>query len=285
MAEEETFDWTKGEETTTPADGKSEATAVDLDEELFSTELLPDLSGDEIKKQQFRTMPEGEHVVFLKSLDWLNEGKPKFTKVYVKKNDGTIGPVNLGTRSLRATFALPDDKMCTIQDVFVMPPSGGPEYMHAYEHGFGTEKEAHEKGPNEASFNAKKLKYFLTRLGFECDEHGALEPASAKPGNWLRYPGTPVSRLVKLKSRRPNDREYKDKDGVMRKPNMNFNQVDLFSYAYVEPPAEVKVLQLNAEIKAKQKPSTQPTPNGPEQKTEPAAEPVATHGTKKGKKS
>lgn len=266
--ETEEFDYTAADRTTAPASNPIASEEVGDNEEIATSGFRSDASTDQMLKDTFRSPAPGEHIFYIKSLEWDDGGSPIVDKVYVKLTNGEIRPMNCDCRKLKATLAIPGDPNCTMMVWFRLPPS--ESQMEAYEYGF-KDKAAAEKNPRErGGYFAKELRYFLARLGFEFDSQGRLPESAKRLANWKKYPDTDAARLIKAEVVAGKPGEYIDKKTGEKKMGKGFPNIKQMSYAFVPAPPEVAVIQQQVKL-ARQK-ATNPAPVI---KTEPVAEPAA----------
>ncbi len=278
-ATEEGYDYTADDRVAATAVLGSSTNSVGDDEGFIATALRPDVKLEEIEKGSFRFLGPGDHVVYMKDIQWADGGNPVSEKVYVKQTNGTVRPFPMDCRKCKVIFAIPGDENLTCSDMFLLPPV--PNQMEAYEYGYKNLEDA-EKNPREkGGFHSKKFKHFLGRLGFECDSNGKVPVSATKFANWKKYPSTNIHRMIKLSIRKGKEGgTYVDKKTGETKQSQGFNNIVMFSYCYVEPPAEVKVAQLHARTVAQQANAPAPVV----QETPPAQEEEKPVTKSKGKK-
>jgi hypothetical protein len=257
------------------------------DDGFDAVDLAPDVKADEIEKGSYRYLGPGEWVVCVKDVVWSDKGEPIHNKVHVKSENGEVHPDFFFSRRCKVTFCLPDDENNTVNDMFlVMPPK---EQMEAFTYGYSKEDDAKKNPRTKGGFHCKKLKHFLARLGFQEDSEGRLPAAAGRFINWLYYPGTKIRRRIKLevqKGKQQPDKIVVDENGNKKTitPPI-YNQVKMYSYALVEPPAEVLVAQRKAILDAQKAAAEAVKPQASEPKSEPVQDdPSATKTTGKGKK-
>lgn len=242
-----------------------------IEDESFDADFLGGTTAEAIDKQSFRFMPPGIHVVEIRRVEWADKGGVLSNTVYVKRSDGTVSATNFDSRKCKVTFSLPGDENCTTQDQFLLPPARSQ--LEAYEYGFKEEKDALDpkKKRDQGGFWAKKLKHFLSKIGFINDANGNLPPEAGKFINWMFYVGTNTRRLVRIDIQpgKPRDPYFDKETNQMVTPRI-FNQIRMFSYSLVPPPVG------------------QPTGASHQKSIQQSAQPVTTNGPEKsakGKKS
>ncbi len=245
--EEEGYDYTAEDRTATTAGNPLGSTTHSVgDDEGFSTEFRPDVSPEEIEKGSFRYIGPGDHTVYIKDVQWAEDGKDVFEKVHVKLPSGEVRPMHMDCKKVKVIFAIPGDENCTASDMFLMPPASGQ--MEAYEYGYKDPEDAKKNPREKGGFHAKKLKHFLGRL-FTFDSTGKIPVAAGKFANWKKYPGTNIHKLIGITIVKGKAGGfYIDKKTGEKKESQGFNNIKMFTYRYVEPPADVLVAQKQAEL-------------------------------------
>jgi hypothetical protein len=252
-AVDEDYDYSKDDkETANPiaASGK----AVDIEEgEGFDPNFRGDVTAEQIEKGSFRFVKPGvysqSNPLYVKSVQWHNEGKPISNKWYVKTPGGEVRVAVCDVKRVNVTFAVPGDENCTVRDWFYIPIN--PNQLEAFEFGFSAKTDAEianiqkNKKREEGGFFAKKLKYFIARLGYQSDSQGRVPLEAGQPAKWLRYPGTSYHRYIgmEVEIQQPGKNTQPLPEGSKRWP-----QPKMFSYTYIEPPPDVKVAQMQAKL-------------------------------------
>lgn len=253
------------------------------DEGFTTTNFRPDATPEEIAKGSFRYIGPGTHVVYVKDIQWADDGRPIPEKVYVKQPNGTVRPMNMDCRKCKVIFAIPGDENLTISDMFLLPPA--ESQLEAYEYGWKEQKQANDNPREKGGFHAKKLRHFLGRLAFEFDSQGRIPLAATKFSNWKKYPGTNIHKQVKFEVRTGQaGKPYTDKKTGEQKVGQGFNNIVMFSYCSVPIPAEVEVARKAAEI-ARNRELAQSIAKVQPEAQEPTQEPVETPEEKPVKKT
>lgn len=219
------------------------------DDAEIATNFRSDISADEVEKGSWRQPKPGEHVFYIKSIEWADGGVPAHEKVYLRLPSGEVRAAHFDSRKIQITFAIPGDENQTMRDFFMLPPAMESQ-MQAYEFGFGKESDASKKESKEGGVHAKRLKHFLARLGYQCDEKGRLPASASKIAQWRVYPGTKIARFIKMEVLPPDGNKYRDKKTGEEKTS-TFARLKMFSYAFVNPPPEVAIAQRTAAEAAK----------------------------------
>jgi hypothetical protein len=255
-ATDDEYDYTKDDkEVANPiaASGK----AVDIaDDEGFDPNFRQDVTPEQIEKGSFRFVKPGVYgatnPLYIKSVQWHNEGKIISNKWYVKNTNGEVHVATCDVKRIDVTFAIPGDENCTIRDFFYIPIN--PNQLEAFEFGFSATTDAEianiqkNKKRSDGGFWAKKLKFFVARLGYQSDSQGRVPPEAGQPAKWLRYPDTKYHRLIGMEVE--VQRPFKPRPGVAppEGPQKVYNQIKMFSYLFIEPPPDIKVMQMQAQL-------------------------------------
>lgn len=251
---ESDHDYTEGE---TPFDSSA-------DDEVINVGFRTDMSPEDIDKETFRPIPEGDHIVEVLEIERL---PVKTEKWYLKLENGEVVPRSIDVRKWRIKFCLIGDPNCTVTDNFVLPPDDKLAY-EAYCWGHGDREKAIKKTRKEGGFWAKKARAFLAAEGFCFDKDGNPPPEAAVGRNWRLYPGTDVKRLIKVTVENSKPRDYPKKDPKTGETELDdtgrpvmikgkpWPQVKMGSYRFVDPPEGVK---LSASVKAE---PASPAPSG-----------------------
>lgn len=223
-------------------------TEISDDEGFAVEELAPDARISDIEKGSYRYLSPGVYPMLeVKNVEWSDKGTPINTRVFVKGENGEVRPDFFVSRRCKVTFCVPGDENNTTNDMFLIPPAERSQ-LDAWQHGFSKEKDAKEKSRSQGGFHDKKLKQFLGRLGFEENpETGKLPPSAGKFSNWKFYSGTTARRRIGLEIQRGKQQPDKiitdPKTGVKTTVTPTvYNQVKMYSYTYVDPPADVAVM-------------------------------------------
>lgn len=248
----ETIDYTADDRAALDAGNPLGSTTRSVDdEEGFAGDFRPDVTLEEIEKGSFRFIGPGDHTVYIKDIEWVDSGNPVHEKMYVKQPDGSVRPMAMSCQKVKVIFAIRGDENCTASDMFLMPPSN-PAQMDAYEYGYSDtqgkgQKLATDNPREKGGFHAKKLKYFLGRI-FTFDSSGKIPESAKRFSNWKKYPGTNIHKQVGITVTKGKAGTYKDKKTGEEKESQGFNNIKLFTYRFIEPPAEVLIAQKQAEL-------------------------------------
>lgn len=219
-------DYTKEDQEENPINVPTE-----VDEE-FDLDALGELAPlEKIEEGAFSQVDPGKHVLQIKSVLFMNNGEEGATRYYLPMPDGTIKPVQCLSKMVSVTFSDPRKPNRTIRDTFSMPPADHTQKA-GYLKGYTKEEKAVENDEGMGQgFWAKKLKQFVSHVGFPLGENGKIDARAFNPKNWE---GRVIGCEVEKKPQRYLDK--KTKAWVNKTAEEAWPNIKVLSYStYVNP--------------------------------------------------